>query len=169
MKLFSKRTSITVSPTSGDRGRKYGPLVTLAFACIAGLFCFLTYRFDDTSTSIAFLYFTSVFFTLHALCLSHEGIHEKGAHVLEFPRTPSSYALPYIVGSLRDQFLTLDLPHRTVSGIHLVNSHSRRLDRPRRTIHPRIQVSTSPKEVTPPQPLFEPNHYRQEWHPVHSI
>lgn len=61
MKLFSKRTSITVSPTSGDKGRKYGPLVTLAFACIAGLFCFLTYRFDDTSTSIAFLYFTSIF------------------------------------------------------------------------------------------------------------
>ena len=61
MKLFSKRTSITVSPTSGDRGRKYGPFVPLAFACIAGLFCFLTYRFDDTSTSIAFLYFTSVF------------------------------------------------------------------------------------------------------------
>ena len=68
MKLFSKRTSITVSPTSGDRGRKYGPFVTLAFACVTGFSSFLSYRFNNETTLIAFLYFTSVFlhYTLSA-------------------------------------------------------------------------------------------------------
>lgn len=61
MKLFSKRTNNAVSPTSGDRGRKYGPFVPLAFACVTGFSCFLSYRFNNEATSIAFLYFTSVF------------------------------------------------------------------------------------------------------------
>ena len=68
MKLFSKRTSIPVSPTSGDRGRKYGPFVTLAFACVTGFSSFLSYRFNNETTLIAFLSFTSVFlhYTLSA-------------------------------------------------------------------------------------------------------
>ena len=36
MALFSKHTSKAVSPTSGDRGRKYGPIAALTLAYIKG-------------------------------------------------------------------------------------------------------------------------------------
>ncbi len=36
MTLFSKHTSNAVSPTSGDRGRKYGPIAALTLAYIKG-------------------------------------------------------------------------------------------------------------------------------------
>ena len=36
MTLFSKHTNKAVSPTSGDRGRKYGPIAALTLAYIKG-------------------------------------------------------------------------------------------------------------------------------------